>query len=99
MGETHLLGGDPERQRRPVGGTQIDAQVIVDGHRADPGPVDVDAVSAALVHRDPLMTARLQNGMDTGVGSLGVGVDPDVGVGPTADGDVFAGTEAVHGRT
>jgi len=45
------------------------------------------------------MTARLQNGVDTGDGLLGVGVDPDVGVGPTADGDVFARTEAVHGRT
>jgi hypothetical protein len=71
------LSGDAEGQGRPVGGAEVNGNVVVDGNVVGARPCDVDAV-AALVHGDPLPGAGVQDQVYPRNGLPGFDVDANV---------------------
>ena len=89
-----LVAADLEGQLRAVGIADVDGLAVLDVDGGHPAAVDVHAVEAAVVDRDPAALVEPQHQVRAGDQRMG---DADVGAEVAADDDVVACRE-VSGR-
>ena len=87
------MAADLERQARAVGIAYVDLLAILDVDRGHPAPVDVHAVEAAVVDRDP--AALVEPKHQVGARDQRVG-DADIGTEVAADHDIIAWREGAR---
>jgi hypothetical protein len=87
------MAADLERQARTVGIADVELLAVLNVDCGHPAPVDVHAVEAAVVNRDP--AALVESKHQVGARDQRVG-DPDIGTEVAADHDIVAWREGAR---
>jgi hypothetical protein len=87
------MAADLERQAGAIGIADVDLLAVLDVDRGRPAPVDVHAVEAAVVDRDP--AALVEPQYQVGARDQRVG-DADIGTEVASDHDIIAWRESAR---